>query len=192
MDAAGDLPQVIDHTHEFRGYVRNLGPVLPRPADASAAERSLSASVTSRCCAPSCRSRSIRRREAVSAGNKAARDILGDVLEDQCRDTEAEQVWRDAIAAGDSHAWVRVGLLILDFDHNNDSQLEAELIDMDRADDAIAVWQQGIDEGARGATRIWLGRLLELCGRLDEAEQMWRQALAEADGDVMSKLTVVC
>jgi tetratricopeptide (TPR) repeat protein len=82
-------------------------------------------------------------------------------------------------------------LLLLDFDHNNDNGLEVELIDMDRADEAIRVWQQGLLEGARGAIRIWLGRLLELCGRLGEAEQMWRQALAEGDGEAMSKLAEV-
>lgn len=130
-------------------------------------------------------------REAIAAGDENARNILGDVLEDECRDAEAKQVWREAIAAGDDHAWVRLGLLILDFDHNNDSCLEVELINMDRADDAIQVWQQGIDEGARGGIRIWLGRLLELCGRLGEAEQMWRQALAEGDDDAMDKLAEV-
>ena len=130
-------------------------------------------------------------RQAVLARNMYARAILGDILEDQCRDAEAEQVWREAIAAGDSDAWIRLGLLILDFDHNNDSGLEVELIDMSRADEAIRVWQKGIQEGVRGAIRFWLGRLLQLCGRLDEAEQMWRQALPEGDDEAMSSLAEV-
>ena len=100
-------------------------------------------------------------------------------------------MWREAIAVGDNGARVRLGLLLLDFDHNNDSGLEVELIDMDRADEATRVWQQGIVEGAAGAIRIWLGRLLELCGRLGEAEQMWRQAPAEGDGEAMGELAEV-
>lgn len=119
-------------------------------------------------------------REAVSHGHNDAVDALGHLLEDECRDAETEQVWRDALAAGDTGARMALGLLLLDFDHNNDSRLEPDLISLDRADEVIDLWREGIQEGDTYPIP-WLARLLQLCGRSEEAEELWPDITAEED-----------
>jgi len=71
-----EIPQVVDHAHELRGDAGDLGTELGRPEGGSAAERSLERQRHERCCAPSCRSRSIRRRTSSEAATIRAREVI--------------------------------------------------------------------------------------------------------------------
>ena len=75
MDAAGDLPQVVERADQPVGDPGQLRPQLGQLGGhaASAARRS-STSDTSRCWMPSCRSRSMRRRAWSAAATIRARD----------------------------------------------------------------------------------------------------------------------
>ena len=75
MDAAGELAQLLERLAQLRARARER--VARRGGSRSScalASRSCSASDTSRCCAPSCRLRSSRRRSASPACTMRARD----------------------------------------------------------------------------------------------------------------------
>jgi tetratricopeptide (TPR) repeat protein len=101
-------------------------------------------------------------RDAVAAGEPHTRGELAHMLTEQDRLTEAEQLWRDGLAS----------------DHTGLPELAGFLASQQRFAEAEQLARTAISTGDNGA-RTTLGWLLEVQDRLDDAEQVLRQAAAE-------------
>ncbi|RZU72838.1 tetratricopeptide repeat protein [Micromonospora kangleipakensis] len=115
-------------------------------------------------------------RAAATAGDPDASHGLFNLLWEQGREADREQVLRDRIAAGDPGARDTLAHFLLG---RQGREAEAEQV----LRDAIAAGDP------ETSARVWLARRLETePGRQAEAEQLWRDAVAAGDPDARDRL----
>ena len=101
-----------------------------------------------------------------------AAEMLSELMSDQGRYAEAEQILRAALSRDNPYAAVRLGYL---------------LMDLDRAEEAEQLLRAALDAGKHSARRA-LAILLERQERFEEAEAVLRDGIAAEDPDSPQRL----